>query len=222
MAAPEVIVFDVNETLLSLEPISLSLVTIFGPDPPVGEWFARLLHGSLLANALDAYRPFGAIAVEALVAVAARKGIQIGLDDARSVLAPMSKLPPHRDVLPGIRELAESGTRMAALTNGSGEVASAQIDNAGLGDLLERVISVEEVGRFKPDPAPYLHAAQVMHVPIGGMMLVAAHDWDCAGAMTVGAQAAFVRRPGVLWSLPAVIPDLIVEDVAELATALAG
>ena len=81
---------------------------------------------------------------------------------------------------------------------------------------------MEEVGRFKPDPAPYLHAAQVMHVPIGGMMLVAAHDWDCAGAMTVGAQAAFMRRPGVLWSLPAVIPDLIVEDVAELATVLAG
>ena len=222
MAAPEVIVFDVNETLLSLEPISLGLVTIFGPDPPVGEWFARLLHGSLLANALDSYRPFGAIAVEALVAVAARKGIQIGADDARSVLAPMSKLPPHRDVLPGIRELAESGIRMAALTNGSGEVASAQIDNAGLGDLLERVISVEEVGRFKPDPAPYLHAAQVMHVPIGGMMLVAAHDWDCAGAMAVGAQAAFMRRPGVLWSMPAVIPDLIVEDVAELAAVLAG
>ena len=222
MAAPEVIVFDVNETLLSLEPISLGLVTIFGPDPPVGEWFARLLHGSLLANALDSYRPFGAIAVEALVAVAARKGIQIGADDARSVLAPMSKLPPHRDVLPGIRELAESGIRMAALTNGSREVASAQIDNAGLGDLLERVISVEEVGRFKPDPAPYLHAAQVMHVPIGGMMLVAAHDWDCAGAMAVGAQAAFMRRPGVLWSMPAVIPDLIVEDVAELAAVLAG
>jgi 2-haloacid dehalogenase len=212
----------VNETLLSLEPISLGLVTIFGPDPPVGEWFARLLHGSLLANALDSYRPFGAIAVEALVAVAARKGIQIGADDARSVLAPKSKLPPHRDVLPGIRELAESGTRMAALTNGSGEVASAQIDNAGLGDLLERVISVEEVGRFKPDPAPYLHAAQVMHVPIGGMMLVAAHDWDCAGAMAVGAQAAFMRRPGVSWSLPAVMPDLIVEDVAELAAVLAG
>ena len=222
MAAPEVIVFDVNETLLSLEPISLGLVTIFGPDPPVGEWFARLLHGSLLANALDSYRPFGAIAVEALVAVAARKGIQIGADDARSVLAPMSKLPPHRDVLPGIRELAESGIRMAALTNGSREVASAQIDNAGLGDLLERVISVEEVGRFKPDPAPYLHASQVMHVPIGGMMLVAAHDWDCAGAMAVGAQAAFMRRPGVLWSMPAVIPDLIVEDVAELAAVLAG
>lgn len=220
MATPEVIVFDVNETLLSLEPISQSLIPLLGEDPPTGEWFARLLHGSLLANALDSYRPFGVIAVEALLGVAARRGVQMDADDALAVLAPMSELSPHPDVLPGIRRLAESGTRMAALTNGSVEVASAQIENAGLDSLLEDVISVEEVGKFKPDPAPYLHAANKLDVPIGKMMLVAAHDWDCAGAMAVGAKAAFVERPGVVWSLPSGKPDLIVHDITGLAAAL--
>jgi 2-haloacid dehalogenase len=217
MPAPEAIVFDVNETLLSLEPIAEGLVPIFGTDPPVGEWFARLLHGSLLANTLDAHRPFGAIAVEALVGVAARRGIQLSIDDARELLAPMSLLPTHPDVLPGIRRLAGSGIPMAALTNGSADVATSQIRNAGLDSFLTRVISVEEVGRFKPDPAPYLHAAEVMGVPIGQMMLVAAHDWDCAGAMAVGAMAVFVERPGSVWSLPSPQPGLTVEDIVDLS-----
>lgn len=217
--APQVIVFDVNETLLSLEPIAERFVPIFGPDPPLGEWFARLLHGSLLANALDDYRPFGVIAVEALVGVAARRGIELGAQDARTVLAPMSNLVPHPDVLPGMQRLAGWGTRMAALTNGSGEVASAQVENSGLDRFLEAVISVDEVRRFKPDPAPYHHAAEVLGVPIGELMLVAAHDWDCAGAMSAGAQAAFVKRPGASWSLPSEPPQMTVADIAGLATA---
>ena len=108
---------------------------------------------------------------------------------------------------------------MAALTNGSGEVASAQVENSGLDRFLEAVISVDEVRRFKPDPAPYHHAAEDLKVPIGELMLVAAHDWDCAGAMSAGAQAAFVKRPGASWSLPSEPPQMTVADIADLATA---
>lgn len=220
MVPPSVVVFDVNETLLSLDPITERLESVFGVDPPTGEWFARLLHGSLLANALDSYRPFGDIAVEALLGVAAKRDLVITGDDARSLLALMSSLPPHPDVLPGIDRLTRSGTRIAALTNGSREVAEAQIRNAGLDTFMERVISVDEVRRFKPDPAAYLHAAKAMHLPIDEMMLVAAHDWDCAGAIAAGAEAAFVQRPGVVWSLPSGKPDLVVDDIHGLATAL--
>lgn len=220
MAPPLVVVFDVNETLLSLDPITDRLVPLFDADPPTGEWFARLLHGSLLANAMDEYRPFASIAVEALTAVAARRGLQISIEEARNALAPMTELPPHPDVLPGLTRLASAGIRMAALTNGSAEVAESQVSNAGLDVHLETVISVEEVGRFKPDPTVYLHAADVLGVPPQRMLLVASHDWDCAGAMAVGAEAAFISRPGVVWSLPSPPPTIVVDDVIGLADAL--
>lgn len=220
MAPPAVLVFDVNETLLSLDPITDRLVSLFGQDPPTGEWFARLLHGSLLANALDEYRPFSSIAIEALTAIAARRGLQISLEDARNALARMSELPPHPDVLPGITRMASAGIRMAALTNGSAEVVKSQVRNAGLDGHLETTISVEEVGRFKPDPAVYLHAAGVLGVPPQRMLLVASHDWDCAGAMAVGAEAAFVARTGAVWSLPSPPPTIVVDDFVGLADAL--
>ncbi len=220
MGAPSLIAFDVNETLLDLEPIRANMEAIFGVDPPMGEWFARLLHGSLVANTLDQFRSFGDIAAEALINIAGRRGLLLRAEDALEALAPMSRLPPYPDVLPGVRRLAAAGKRMVALTNGSRDVANSQIHHAGLAGYLERVISVDEVGLFKPSPAPYRHAAELMGVDIEDVVLVAAHDWDCAGAMSAGAQAVFVKRPGAVWGLPTPPPSQQVTTIEQLATAM--
>lgn len=220
MGAPSLIAFDVNETLLDLEPIKANLEAIFGVDPPVGEWFARLLHGSLVANTLGQYRSFGDIAAESLINMAGRRGLLLRAEDALEALEPMSQLPPHPDVVPGVKRLASAGMRMVALTNGSQEVANAQIHHAGLADYLERVISVDDVGVFKPDPAPYLHASRLMDVAIEEMVLVAAHDWDCAGAIAAGAGAVFVKRPGAVWGLPTPPPKQQVATIEQLAAAM--
>lgn len=220
MAVPRLIAFDVNETLLSLDPIRDNLEGLFGADPPIGEWFARLLHGSLIANVLDQHRPFGDIGAEVLINLAARRGLLLRAEDAIGAIAPMSELAPHPDVLEGVQRLSAAGFGMIALTNGSSDVANAQIENAGLDGLLDRVISVDEVGKFKPDPAPYRHAADVMGVGIEDMVLIAAHDWDCAGAMAAGAQAVFIKRPGAIWGIPTPPPEKQVPDLVKLAEAL--
>jgi 2-haloacid dehalogenase len=49
--------------------------------------------------------------------------------------------------------------RVATLTNGTPAIAQALLERAGLGGLVERNIGVEEVGRWKPAPEPYRHAA---------------------------------------------------------------
>lgn len=220
MGGPNLLVFDVNETLLSLEPIRDNLELTFGSDPPIGEWFARLLHGSLLANDLDQYRSFSDIAAESLINVAARRGLLLRAEDAVSAMAPMKHLPPHPDVLPAFERLHAAGFLMATLTNGSSEVARAQIENAGLAPFVERMLSVDEVERFKPDVSTYRHAADAMGVEISEMVMVAAHDWDCAGAMAAGAKAVFVNRPGAIWGLPIEPPDKQVPDLLQLAAAL--
>ncbi len=220
MGGPKLLVFDVNETLLSLDPIRENLEATFGADPPIGEWFARLLHGSLLANDLDQYRSFSDIAAESLINVAARRGLLLRAEDAIAAIAPMKELPAHPDVLPAFERLHAAGFAMATLTNGSSEVAAAQIKNAGLDPFVQRTISVDEVKRFKPDEATYNHAAEVMDVNLSDLVMVASHDWDCAGAMAAGAQAVFVKRPGAIWGLPVEPPDKQVPDLLQMASAL--
>lgn len=212
MRPPALVVFDVNETLLSLTPMREPMEALFGEDPPIGEWFARLLHGSLLANELDSHRPFGEIGADALVALGHRRGIAVDRSRALEVVDLMASLPPHPDVAPAVKRLASEGIRMITLTNGSAEVASSQVDNAGIADHLEAVLSVDAVGKFKPHPAPYRYAAEQLGVDVDEMLMVAAHDWDCAGAIRTGASAVFVERPGAVWGLkppqPETVPDL--------------
>ncbi|MCH7899536.1 MAG: haloacid dehalogenase type II [Acidobacteria bacterium] len=220
MSRPALLAFDVNETLLSLAPIKARFEEAFGIGAPVGEWFSRMLHGSLVANHVGDYRSFAEIGIESLLTVSKKRGLAMRGEDAASIVSAMTSLPPHPEVHDALQRLFDADFAMVALTNGSTSAANEQMENAGLHTFLRRVISVEEVGRFKPAPEPYQHAADVMGVELADMMLVAAHDWDCAGAVAAGAQSAFVQRSDVVWSLPGEPPELVVDDIAGLADAL--
>jgi 2-haloacid dehalogenase len=217
---PELLVFDVNETLLDISPLRIDFEDVFGSGDAVGEWFARLLHGSLVANHLDEYRAFGVIGVEALLSMAEKRGVALDEATATEIVTRLAILPAHLDVIPALERLLDAGFRTAALTNGSTKAANVQIENAGLHTFIQRVVSVEEVGRFKPDPATYRHVAQVMDLHVSRTMLISAHDWDVAGAMNAGASAAFVRRAGSLWSLPVDTPEVVGTDLREITDQL--
>jgi 2-haloacid dehalogenase len=217
---PDIVVFDVNETLLSLSSLRPGFAEVFGSADLIGEWFARMLHGSVVSNELDDYRSFGAIGVEALLMLAHKHGIEVSRDRAEGVVAGMRRLDPHPDVVPALTSLRAAGYRAATLTNGSTEAASAQLDHAGLTALLDEQMTVDAVGKFKPARVVYETAAERFGVDISKMLMVAAHDWDIAGAASAGCQTAFVTRPGVSWSLPGAPPGLVVEDLFGLVEAL--
>jgi 2-haloacid dehalogenase len=217
MHRPELLAFDVNETLLDIDPLLRAVRDVVGD--PAREWFIRALHGSLVANEIGGYRPFDEIGVDALVELARLRGLSILGDTARPVIETMSRLPAKAGVYNSLERLFDAGLTMVALTNGSTEMANTQIESAGLHVFMQRVISVEEVGLFKPASEVYVHAARTMRTPIQQMMMVAAHAWDCAGAMASGARAAFVR-PGGVWPAPPPMPELIVADMSELTAQL--
>lgn len=206
------LVFDVIETLLDLRPLREPFARAFGDPPPVGEWFARLLHGSLVATVTDSYQDFGNIGRNALGAVAARHDRDLSEEDRQAILGTMRRLPPHPEVEAALTRLREAGFPMATLTNSSGDMVHAQLEHAGLLRFFDPVLSVEEVGRYKPAPEPYLMAAERLGVQPSDMRMVAAHDWDVWGAGRVGCSAAFIRRteaPFIVGEPPEVAgPDL--------------
>ena len=220
MDRPGIIVFDVNETLLSLASLRDGFEMALGTSDLMGEWFARMLHGSLVSNHLRSYRSFGEIGVEALLMLAHKREVDLDENTAAGVVHGMRELEPHPEVADAIGALRAAGHRIAALTNGSTDAMTAQLEHAGLLQMMDVVMSCDDVERFKPAPEVYLHAAVRFGVEIDEVLLVAAHDWDCAGAMSVGAGAAFIARPGVSWSLPSKPPALVTPDLTGLAEAL--
>jgi 2-haloacid dehalogenase len=217
---PAVIVFDVNETLLDLGALRPRFESTLGSEEPMGEWFARMLHGSLVANLTDRFRPFAQIGIEALLVVAQRRGVTLTRDQAAGVVQGMLELPAHPEVADALDDLARRGHRLVTLSNGSTAAVGAQLEFAGIADRFEATFSVDEVHRFKPAPEPYLHVASSLGLGIDRILLVASHDWDIIGARSVGAAGAFLARPGVVWGVPDEPPPLVAPDLSALVPML--
>ena len=217
MSIPHVYVFDVNETLLDLAALDSHFERIFGDAGVRRLWFSQLLQSALVTSVLNDYTDFGSIGAAALTMTASRQGIELSDSDRQTIVGAVRELPPHSDVHEGLQRLRSAGLRLAVLTNSTAEVAEAQITNAGLRDYFEQVLSADTVHRLKPAPEPYRMAAKFLGIDVGGMMLVAAHDWDVAGAMRVGCAAAFVARPGMVPNPLFEAPDIVGSDLIEVS-----
>jgi 2-haloacid dehalogenase len=120
-------------------------------------------------------------------------------------------------VRPALERLRAAGFRTAALTNSTAAVEEAQLANAGIRGLFDEALTADDAKRLKPAREAYEAAAKRMGVPVSETRLVAAHDWDVAGALRAGATAAYVARPGMQWNPLIERPDVWGADLHAVA-----
>ncbi|MFP4090653.1 MAG: haloacid dehalogenase type II [Cyclobacteriaceae bacterium] len=218
---PEVLLFDVNETLLDLEPVKSSVSQVLGNRPElVPLWFTTLLQYALVTTVSDHYADFGSIGVAALQMVAEKKGLPLSREQAQEALRPMLSLAPHPEVKEALATLQKVGYRLAALTNSSRKAMEAQLANAGINVFFEQMLSVDDIGMYKPHQHVYRWAAGRMQAAPAECMMIAAHGWDVAGAKWAGMRTAFIGRPGQMQFSLAPAADLVFSDMRELAEEL--
>jgi 2-haloacid dehalogenase len=213
---PQVIAFDVNETLLDISALDAPFEDLLGSAALRGQWFSQMLQLSFVGGLTGDYVDFTTAQRAALQMIADRAGREITERAEGEMVDRMRSLPPHPEVGEALAELRKTPLKLAALTNSVLEVAEDQLRNAGLRDCFDAVISADTVGALKPAPAPYLAVAEAFDIGIGEVRLVAAHSWDVAGALAAGARAAFVARPGMVASPIGPAPDIIGADIAEI------
>jgi 2-haloacid dehalogenase len=209
-----VIAFDVNETLLDLRALDEPFEDLLGSAQLRGQWFAQMLQLSFVGGLTSQYVDFTTAQRAALHMVALRAGRSLGDEAVRQMVDRMRSLPGHPEVPDALARLRATELKIAALTNSVGEVAEAQLRNAGLRDRFDAVISADSVRALKPAAAPYRAAARQFDVDIAEVRLVAAHSWDVSGALAAGASAAFVARPGMVLSPIGAQPDIVGADLA--------
>lgn len=214
---PRVCVFDVNETLLDLAALDPHFERAFGDAGVRRAWFQQVLQSAFLATITDAYSDFGTVGAAALQMIEERQGVSISAGDREAILGGMRALPPHPEVPEALQRLRDAGLRLATLTNNTQEVAEAQLENAGLSDRFEQILSADTVRRLKPAPEPYRAAAESLGVETSQVRLIAAHAWDVAGALRAGCAAAFVARPGMVLEPLVEPPDVVGADISEVA-----
>lgn len=210
----QVIAFDVNETLLDLGALDAPFEQLLGSSGLRAQWFAQMLQLSFVGGLTGNYVDFSTAQRAALHMLAERLGKSVSDEEAQAMVDRMSSLPPHPEVDAALTTLRQTPLTVVALTNSVEKVAEAQLQNAGIRDHFDLLISADSVGALKPAPAPYLAVAQAFEVGIDEVRLVAAHSWDISGALAAGARAAFVARPGMVLSPIGPRPDIVAPDIA--------
>ena len=216
-ARPVAVVFDVIETLMPLEPLRQRLTALGEPPGLLELWFTRTLRDGMALSAAGDFVPFPEVATAALHTLTGHRHSDA---DAAQVLAGFWELPAHPDAAPAVERLAAAGVRVAALTNGSAEVTASFSERAGIAPYLERIITVAEVGSWKPPAPVYRHAADSLGVEPGRLALVAAHAWDCHGAHRAGLVTGWVSRLEGRYPPVFAPPDVTGATLVEVADAL--
>lgn len=209
----KLIVFDVNETLLDLKALDPKFEQVFGDASVRSSWFGLVLRNSLVATITGRYDDFGKIAGAALEMTAQLHDVTLNDEDRTAIIRGIRSLPPHADVIPGLEKLISAGFRLFTLTNSPSHVVEAQLQYAGITGYFEKSFSVDALKKFKPDAEVYQMTAKELGVPADQIRLVAAHDWDVAGALLAGCTSAFIARPGHVLNPAMPAPNIIGKDL---------
>jgi 2-haloacid dehalogenase len=210
-------IFDVNETLLDLEPFDAVFARHLGDGSLRTAWFDGLIHAALTITAAGEYEGFGQLAAASMRRVAEERNIDLADDAVTDLGTTLKSLPPHPEVPVALQSLRQADHRLVALANSPMATVEAQIRNAGLANVIEAVYSVEHARQLKPGRSAYTYVLEKEALDAADAVLVAAHDWDIAGAQAAGLRTAFISRGGRLPLIGRPAPSLVVRDLAELA-----
>jgi 2-haloacid dehalogenase len=191
---PSVIAFDVNETLFSLAPVGARMQQLGLPAEAIRLLFAQLLRDAFALEASGRFVPFKVLAAESIEVMLACYGLPVDPFLVGHVFQGFSEMPAHPDVRPAFELARAGGARILAITNGSAENTIRLLEQAGLRDFVERVVSIDQVQRWKPNREVYLYAARVSGVDPSAVAMVAVHAWDTHGAKQAGLTTAWVER----------------------------
>jgi 2-haloacid dehalogenase len=128
------------------------------------------------------------------------------------------KLDAYPDALTGLEAIKKKGKRTAILSNGSPSMLDAIVRHAGADKLLDQVLSVEEVGIYKPSRRVYRLAMQKFTIQDApSICFVSANTWDAQAAAQFGFQVVRIARtPTIDDNIPGK-PARIIASLTELA-----
>jgi 2-haloacid dehalogenase len=223
MAAPSVLVFDVNETLLDIESMSPLFERVFGDPQAMREWFNQLVLYSMTATMAGHYVDYFSLGQGVLQMLATTHWAAITEDDVHALRDGMLTMPAYPDVEDGLTALRDNGFRLVTLTNSPPNPdGPSPLEHAGLAPFFEQKFSVQACRAFKPAATVYRYVCEELAVAPEECMMVAAHVWDTIGAQSAGFSGALITRPG---NAPLPIADLpqpaiVANDLREFAQKL--
>jgi len=178
-------------------------------------WRTKQLQYTWLRGLAGNHADFWQVTRDALDFAMATNGIDDNClrDRLMSLYLGISAYPEVEGTL---RRLKASGVRLSILSNGTPEMLSSAVDNANLGGLFDAVLSVEEVGVFKPHPSVYQLAVDRLAVAPEQICFLSSNGWDAFSAKAFGFHVLWCNRFAQVRERIPEMPDGEIHELSEL------
>jgi 2-haloacid dehalogenase len=214
-----VLAFDVYGTLIDPFRMEEHLRAAFGEKAKEASelWRSKQIEYSFRRALMKKYRAFDACTAQALRFVSAQLGISLSEEEQGSLMSKYQRLPAYPDVTAALDELAARGFAIAACSNGTENAVRGSLDHAGVLSHFSKIVSVDPLRTFKPDPAVYEYLVAELRARRDMVWLISSNPFDVIGAKACGLRTAWVQRdPKRLFDPWEFEPDLVVPGLAEL------
>ena len=213
----KVFAFDAYGTLFDVHAAVRRHADAVGPDAAkVSDlWRAKQLEYTWVRTLMGAHRDFWALTTEALD-FALRRFPPADAGVRSRLLEAYHALEAYPEVRPVMKALRDGGARLAILSNGTREMLAAAVASAGIGDLLDAVISIDEIGIYKTDRRVYGLVGKHFTVEPADVSFQSSNRWDIAGAAACGFRTVWVNRTGQPDEYGDLPPAAVVETLSGL------
>jgi 2-haloacid dehalogenase len=191
-------VFDAYGTLLDVHAAVAAVGQPLGDKAaPLSQiWRRKQLEYAWIRSLTGTHADFAQVTADAL----SHAFEVFGVNDAllhEDLIEAYFQLPAFPDAEACLKALKAGGKRLAVLSNGTPSMLEAALSAAGLLSLFEQVISVEDVGIYKPSRRAYRLAVQKLKVDAApDVAFVSGNAWDAQSAAAFGFQAVWINRDG--------------------------
>lgn len=217
MAVPRAYVFDAYGTLFDVHSAAARHASAIGPhwERLSQVWRTKQLEYSWISAGTGRHTTFARLTEAALdFAIATTGHVPPALRP--ELLAAYRQLSAYPEVPAVLTRLRGGKTPVAILSNGDPDMLAEAITAAGLDGLFDLVLTVHEVGIFKPAPAVYRLAVDRIGVPPAEISFQSSNRWDIAGAKVAGMHCVWINRTSQPDEYPEAPPDLVLSDLTRL------
>lgn len=214
-------VFDAYGTLFDFASAAAACGDVLGDEAAAltALWRDKQLAYTWLRAVQDRHADFWQVTGEALDYALETLGIAVpGLRERLMRLyLTLAPFPEAGEVL---ARLKRAGLATAILSNGTPPMLAAAVEAAGFTPLLDAVLSVEEVGVYKPHRRVYQLAVDRLEVPASAIAFLSSNAWDAHAASAFGLRVVWCNRYGQRRERLPGEPDRTIATLAELPALL--
>jgi 2-haloacid dehalogenase len=213
----EACVFDAYGTLFDVNSAARTAQDALGEKwQPLAElWRAKQLQYTWLRGLAGHHADFWQVTGDALDFALSTLRLEDPVLGARLMNLYMV-LSAYPEVIETLKQLKTAGMKLAILSNGTPAMLAAAAANAGIADLLDAVLSVEEVKVYKPHPSVYGLACERLKVDAPRVCFLSSNGWDAYSAKAFGFRVLWCNRFGQAPERIPETPDAQIATLAEL------